>query len=843
MKSTGSWRLAMLKAIAGLLLLANLYVQAAAQQMPVPQTPATQVPVQGEPVKAGAIAGETGPESALVSEAVQLIETWNRSLDTMLQAIGRDGVADGELAGFASETASIQGEAAKTIEKIGPVVTRLGEQASELGEAPVEESSTESADLTARRTALNDRLSRVDSLLKEARLVLVKAQQVESAALSKRRERFVESLTTRSRSILDPVLWQEATIGTKGFVRSLRIVVSDSVTAAIARIGAEPLKALILLAELLVAALVYIFLRNRLLSRTSLPLTGVETQTGQAEHLFDFLRTGLLPAAMVVLFGKLAADSGLLSGRLITLILFAIASLAVFLLALSLLRIFLRPLRPRKRIAPLSDNVAKKIFSTGVAGLSTIAVMRFLNLAALNLLAPFELSIVLSAVMALAAIAAGARILVLSGKARSSPSQVTDGSSRLIQWRHLRPVLWLGIAVSALGLVGGYIALAEFVAYQAIVVLTVYALTRLIFGFIDQVKGRVLDSETGNLTRLHDATGVSDGKLRQLTVLSSGFLRLLVFIVAVAGLLLPWGVRTQEWAAFVDRFFFGFQVGGITVSFSAILFGILVFSVAIILTRGAQKWIASQLLPTTSLDSGMRNSLATVFGYAGYVLAALVAIGAAGLDLSNLAIVAGALSVGIGFGLQSIVNNFVSGLILLAERPIKAGDWVVTGGGEGTVRRISVRSTEIETFDNATIILPNSTLITDPVLNWTHRSTVGRFSISIGVGYDSDPERVRDILMGCVTAHEETLKRPEPQVIFSDFGADALVFDVRAWLADIGRGMAVKSDLRYAILAALRREGIEIPFPQRDIHIKSGLALPELQTTKRPAGRTREKKT
>jgi len=206
------------------------------------------------------------------------------------------------------------------------------------------------------------------------------------------------------------------------------------------------------------------------------------------------------------------------------------------------------------------------------------------------------------------------------------------------------------------------------------------------------------------------------------------------------------------------------------------------------------------------------------------VLAVLLAITTAGLDLSKVAIVAGALSVGIGFGLQSIVSNFVSGLILLAERPIKSGDWIITSGGEGTVRKTSVRSTEIETFDGATVVIPNSNLITDAVTNWTHHSHRGRIKIAIGVGYDSDPEQVQNILLECAKAHQRVLKRPGPNVFFMDFGADALVFELRAYLADINNSISTKSDLRFAILKALRQAKIEIPYPQRDLHIKSAPA-------------------
>ena len=211
----------------------------------------------------------------------------------------------------------------------------------------------------------------------------------------------------------------------------------------------------------------------------------------------------------------------------------------------------------------------------------------------------------------------------------------------------------------------------------------------------------------------------------------------------------------------------------------------MLFIALLFATRLFQRWLRERALQQTRMDPGIANSIDTVVGYAGIALAALLAISYAGFDITNLAIVAGALSVGIGFGLQSIVNNFVSGLILLIERPIKVGDWIVVGDQQGHVRRISVRATEIETFDRASLIIPNSELITGRVLNWTHRDSLGRVNIKIGVGYTSDPEQVIAILKKCADDHPQVLRTPAPVAIFENFGDSALDFTLRVCLADI----------------------------------------------------------
>ncbi len=207
-------------------------------------------------------------------------------------------------------------------------------------------------------------------------------------------------------------------------------------------------------------------------------------------------------------------------------------------------------------------------------------------------------------------------------------------------------------------------------------------------------------------------------------------------------------------------------------------------------------------------------------GYIGIFAAALIALSYAGFNLSNLALVAGAFSVGIGFGLQSVVSNFVSGLILLAERPIKVGDLVVVGGEEGYVRKISVRSTEIETADRANVLIPNSFFITEKVKNWTLRNNTGRVAIAVSVAYGCDPRKVKAILLQLAQAHPNVMRTPEPFVDFEDFASDALNFKLYAFIYDLNKAVATRTDLRIAILDAFKTAEIVIPSRQTDVTVR-----------------------
>ena len=293
-------------------------------------------------------------------------------------------------------------------------------------------------------------------------------------------------------------------------------------------------------------------------------------------------------------------------------------------------------------------------------------------------------------------------------------------------------------------------------------------------------------------------------------------------------LVLIWDLSTgavQDIKKFVTV---GFSIGSLKIIPSRILLAVITLAALIALVAWL-KGLLDHQLEKSPMERGSREAAVTVFGYGGLLVAIVVGLGVAGIDFANLAIIAGALSVGIGFGLQNIVNNFVSGLILLIERPVKTGDWIVVGGTEGHVKRIRIRSTQIETFDRADVIVPNSELIASQVTNWMLRDTSGRVRIPVGVAYGSDTQKVKEILEQIANAHPEVITfnpRYAPSVLFMDFGNSSLNFELRVHIRDIDHRLQVKSDINFAIDAAFREAGIEIPFPQQDLHVKNWPGAP-----------------
>jgi len=267
----------------------------------------------------------------------------------------------------------------------------------------------------------------------------------------------------------------------------------------------------------------------------------------------------------------------------------------------------------------------------------------------------------------------------------------------------------------------------------------------------------------------------------------------------------------------------GIPMGDIRIIPTNIIAGIIAFVVLTAITGWIKVWIEKRWLRQITADRGARDALVTIVGYAGFTISLLVGLSIGGINITGLAVVAGALSVGIGFGLQSIANNFVSGIILLFERPIKSGDFISVGDVEGYVRKISIRATEIETLDNQDMLVPNSELVSGRVTNWVLHNPYGRLKLKIGVAYGSDVKKVISILQDIASSNSQVItdgRASPPKTLFMGFGDSSLQFELRVRILDIKKRYDVLSELNLGVNDAFIKEGIRIPFPQRDIHIK-----------------------
>lgn len=541
---------------------------------------------------------------------------------------------------------------------------------------------------------------------------------------------------------------------------------------------------------------------------------------------------GVVPAAVVLaIYGRVRADDSLSAGFAGYVVAEFCLMLIFFILTAAFSRAVLAPDLPAWRLTALDPSAARTlsrriIFVAGVYAFDAFfsRSMQELTVSA-NLLALYSLVMGTIEGLGIVALMQG-RLWRLpepaDGAATAGPVTAPSagpsaggGAGGRVGWKLVR---W---AVSAIALAGvlaaaiGYVRIGHYLIENVLVSITVFALMYLCRGLLREVVGIGLRTTFARRT-MH--LGTRAGGLIKFWL--HAIIGPLLTGIGIYLVLPTWGVPREDMGRWIGSFLSGVSIGGIKLSPIDVTIALIVFAVTLLVTRALRSTLSERVLPLTDLDFGVRNSIAVGFGYIGAMLAVVLAIAVLGIDLSSLALVAGALSVGIGFGLQNIVNNFISGLILLVERPVKVGDWVVVGGQEGLVKRINVRATEIETFERASVILPNSELLQSAVVNWTHKDKTGRMQIRVGVGYGSDTEKVRDVLLECAHDHPEVASWPTPYVIFRDFGTSALQFELRAFLKDVDKRLSVASDLRFAIDKVFRDHGIEIPFAQHDIHLR-----------------------
>ena len=309
---------------------------------------------------------------------------------------------------------------------------------------------------------------------------------------------------------------------------------------------------------------------------------------------------------------------------------------------------------------------------------------------------------------------------------------------------------------------------------------------------------------------------------------------IIVTLAAFLSALRLWQLTPRDTASLTYRLSQPFQIGEISLVPSKLFLGLVIFLLFWMIARLLQRTATNLLQTRDPASRGARQSFITLLAYVLITIGFLVSLSAAGLDLSNIAIIAGALSVGIGFGLQNIVSNFISGIILLFERPIRPGDWIRVGTTEGYVRKVRIRSTIIETFDRAEVLVPNSDLLSNQVVNLTLSDGIGRVIIPVGVAYGSNTKKVREIILRVAKDHPQVIQNDPgivpPRVLFRDFADSALLFELRCFVKNVDYRLIVESDLRYAIDDAFRAEKVEIPFPQRVVYMHQASTHPKEAT-------------
>ncbi len=748
------------------------------------------------------------------SEALpQPLSGWQTDLERIEEVLRHTGRDDGALIKQREQVEGIGKKALSYANEVRKQLKDVTSQLDKLGPAPKAEEAPESEAAAKVRQDITAKAAELDGAIRTAEVLQTRADQISGAVQQRRRSLFSQELLNRVRSPLKPVFWQRVSKHAAIQWQALRFLIGNWWADI-----QQPYILLVLMGlatalwAVLSAMATILIARCRAHQNGDPPPYFIRTITATGVTLLRALPP--IASASALVFGLWSFD--MLHGKMASLMIAALTAFCIVAALLALIQTVLAPNQPQWRVLPISDRDAKRLrwLAGGVAGI--IGADLLLTSLADLLYAPIQLTMMQSFVTTVAvAVLLGAmlRIRLIPQGDDARPRE--SGSLRLL--RMILSVLVIAILIAACL---GFIALARFMTTQIVVVGSILILLYLLHAAIEELSASLYDPQRRAGRWLAGAFNIQPRRHAQIGIIVSILLHALLILLLAPLIALQWGFDWEDVRGWMSKAIFGFSVGDWRISLGTIFVAILFFVLGLFITRFVQQWLDNKVLQRAQFETGPRSAIRTGVGYLGVAIAGLVAVSYAGLDFSNVAIVAGALSVGIGFGLQSIVNNFVSGLILLAEQRISVGDWIIVGTEEGHVRRISVRATEIETFDRNFVIIPNSELITQAVKNWTFQHRRARLIIDIGVSYATDPETVREILLRVANQHPATTDQEKTRVLFQDFGDSALMFQLRAFVADVSDLIDTRSELRYAIMEEFRKEGVEIPFPQRDIHLK-----------------------
>lgn len=739
---------------------------------------------------------------------------WSSALDQIVDELSRERLTLDALTALRDQLVTIESEIGVYVDAVRP---RLAEQVALLdGLTPSNGDLPDTPVVSAQR----QQIIQLEAELRPAELLLGRASALRGDVATRRADEFTARLFEQSSSLVAPTLWVDGLADLPNLVdhvvelsiNSWNSVHSRATPAAFAGLGAL-LLALILLA---------IPLRHFALRKAARDSAREPTPF---EKVLAALRIVLLsagiPAIGFAVLGVGLETVGGLSLRAETLLDTLFVNITVYFLISGLVRAVLAPGLRGWRLVSVADGNASQtsLFLRWAAVAYVIGeIARSTASVFVSPLAVVQLAEAVPVLVAALCVMAAMRSVL---RGLGSADGTEPPSMIQIIWRWTIPIAALVALVSIVAQLFGFLALAAFLIDRLVWTAVVLGALHLAAMLVETVTAATLQKDTQTSAWVHENIGLSPTGLGQFGVLLSGGVKLVLIVAASSLVIAPFGVETGAFTEIIGSVFTGIQIGGFSFSLTSVLLAVGLIFVGVVVTRSVQGWLENRYLPRTSLDTGLKASIRTAIGYVGIILSSMLGLSYLGLNLENIALVAGALSVGIGFGLQSIVSNFVSGLILLAERPFKAGDWIVVGEEQGIVKRINVRATEIQTFDRATVLVPNSEFISGAVKNRVHRDTLGRIDIPVGVGYDSEPEKVREILLDVANNHPQTLSYPEPAAFFIDFGASSLDFMLFAYLADVNNGYGVRSDIRFEIFRRFKEAGIEIPFAQSDVTIRN----------------------
>ncbi|MDY4296424.1 MULTISPECIES: DUF3772 domain-containing protein [unclassified Xanthomonas] len=754
------------------------------------------------------------PQTLLDNAAKSLKDARGKEVDAGNQAAFQDLV---------TQVSDASNDAQTAVDALAPQLAQVEARLQQLGPA----ATGDSPDIAAQRRALTKQRDSLDSGVKRGKLMVVEARQLADEIERARAEHFSQELSLRSPSPLSPALWKQIAADfpdDQAKLLALYTLGMQSLQDAIAEHGSGALGVGIAIALILLFPLRYLL---RWLGKRYAVSRAPGSRLRRSGLAIWFLLLGTLTPGLAALALAEALRSidavperldAVLNG-------FVVVSFAAAFMG-SLGASVLLPNQPSWRLFPIDDATVRRLrkYTWATAALAWLSSM----LLVINQAARTSDSATVAADGVIALVYGVLILATLTSLSRLRRRQYAEAAAQALANAQPPPpgqhggalaligvLVKVAVVVALLAALLGYLHLGLFITRQIIWITMIVGAIRLLMTFADDFALWLFASE-GRIGRAaNGAFGVRSSSLEQAGVLTSALIRVVLLLIGVGALLMPFGTNVS-----IVSDWFSLLSDGIRLSDKVVLYpgaiarAVLVLLLGLGVMQYLHRWLTQTYLPKTELDDGSRNSISTVARYVGIILAALWALAALGIGLERIALVVSALSVGIGFGLQSITQNFVSGLILLAERPVKIGDWIKIGDQEGDVRRISVRATEIQVGDRSTLIVPNSELITKTLRNMTLAGPLGRVQIQFAVSLSTDVVKLRALLLELYAAHPGVLDDPAPSVFIDSIANGHVTLNSFAYVASPRLTYGTRSELFFALLQRLAEEGIALESPQ-----------------------------
>ena len=779
-------------------------------------------------------AAEAPPQAATPPQTV--LTEQRGLLDEIRKQLDNQNLDAAELPRLRASALQAQERLEGVATELQPALDQASARLAELGTAPAPNAAKETSTVASRRSELEAQRKTLDSQVKLAKLLALESGQLADKVAELRRSRFAARVGERSAFVFGSVFWRELRAGGARDLARL----GDSGRRLVAAAAAPSPWVWLVVAGGCAGLLLAWSAGSRLLLR----LSTRRVPPGRLRRSLLALLLTLLctvGAGLVAQLIRLTLVQSLSGDEpLANMLEHGVGMVCFGAYVTALGRALLSAGRPTWRLIPVSDATAAGLSSYplllalalagGTAAEHAVGVLQasLASTVAVNLVVTLLQALVMGMALRRAlhlrsnsdadaddhAATSGGAIADATGTAPGNSLKAAPGTALAkLPWANGAAALVAGVLVVAIGsALLGYVALGSFLvkqlAWSATVLATVYLVNALLDDFFSAWLG------TAPVPPTDDEAPAHAPRIRaQAGVLLSALSRLAVLLFAAVLVMAPFGQGPGELFDRAGQLRDGVAIGAVRLHPATVMQGLLVFALAALTVRLLQRWLRERYLPTTRLDAAMRDSATSLLGFVGIFAAFALALSAVGLGLERIAWVASALSVGIGFGLQAVVSNFVSGLILLAERPVKVGDWVSLSGVEGDIRRISVRATEIQMGDRSTVIVPNSEFITKIVRNVTLSNPLGLISLKFPMPLDTDVEKVREIVLAAFAAHESVLETPAPNIFLDSIDSGHLLFNANASVASPRQTYGVRSALLFDILARFRVASLPLAKP------------------------------